>query len=162
MDKVIVTGLLIIGSVTAAVIVILTIIPSVGTSSQSVVESQREASNRIKTSIEIIAVASSSTGDQVDAWVKNVGVNPIGPIDSTDVILLKLDGTWYNAMTYSTGGGPKTWNGLLTTGDSSWDNGDTLHVTIELTGDDLVDAGDNYRLTVSTPNGIRADYTFSR
>ena len=40
-------------------------------------ESSREASNRIKTDIEVIAVATNPAGTTVDAWVKNVGVAPI-------------------------------------------------------------------------------------
>ncbi len=62
MDRVVVTGLLVIGSVTAALVVILTIGPSVSGSSQSVLETQREASIRIKTNIEVIAVAADSSG----------------------------------------------------------------------------------------------------
>ena len=62
---------------------------AIGSSSQSVVESQREASGRIKTAIEIIAVASNSTGDRVDVFVKNVGVDTIIAIERSDVFLIR-------------------------------------------------------------------------
>lgn len=65
MDKVIVTGLLIIGSVTAAVLVIITITPSISGTSQSIIETSREASNRMKTDIEVIAVATSTDGTRL-------------------------------------------------------------------------------------------------
>ena len=73
MDKVIVTGLLVIGAVAAASIVITAIGPTVGRSSQAVVELNQEAADRLRTSIEIIAVAPDAAGNEIDAWVKNVG-----------------------------------------------------------------------------------------
>ena len=88
MDKVIVTGLLVIASVTAAVVVIMTIGPSVSRSSQSVVEAQRQAAERIKTSIEIISAVPRTNGVQVDAWVKNTGIASINAIDRSDVFLI--------------------------------------------------------------------------
>ncbi|MFP6891075.1 MAG: hypothetical protein VCF07_15255, partial [Nitrospinota bacterium] len=77
MDKVIVTGLLVIASVTAAVLVITTILPTISSSSQSVASAQREAADRMRTSIEIIAVSSNAAGTQIDVWVKNVGTKTI-------------------------------------------------------------------------------------
>ena len=67
MDKVIVTALLTIGAVTAALVVIFAIGPSIGRSSDAVVASQAEAAGRIRTSIEVIAVASNAAGTKVDA-----------------------------------------------------------------------------------------------
>ncbi len=159
MDKVIVTGLLIVGAVTAAVVVILTIGPSIGGTSQSVVESQGEAAARIKTSIEIIAVASNSAGTKVEAWVKNVGVSTVDSIDKSDVFLIK-SGTRFDAMTYSGSGSNKTWTGDLGN-NSSWDRGVSLHVTITLSGGDVLGSG-NHILRVSTFNGITDEKTFSK
>ena len=144
-----------IAAVTAAVIVIMTIAPSVSRSSQSVVEAQRQAADRIKTSIEIITAVPRSNGTQVDAWVKNTGVAPIKAIERSDIFLIRLDGTWAEAMQYDTGpGGSKTWSGDLT----AWNRGDTLHITIDLSSDVLT-AG-NYLLRVSTPNGAIAEDIF--
>ena len=157
MDKVIVTALLTIGAVTAALVVIFSIGPSIGASSQAVAESQNEAADRIRTSIEIIAVASNSAGTQIDAWVKNVGVEPIRPVKKSDVFVI-TPGTRYDAMTYNTAGGDKTWRddpaGL------SWNRGDTLHIIIDLSASAL--ATGDHQLRVSTRNGIIADKTFSR
>jgi len=155
LDKVIVTGLLVIASVTAAVVVIMTIGPSVSRSSQSMVEAQRQAADIIKTSIEIITAVPRSNGVQVDAWVKNTGVASIIAIDRSDVFLIRIDGAWAEAMTYDSGaGGSKTWSGDLT----EWNRGDTLHITIDLTNDPLT-AG-NYLLRVSTPNGTISEHIF--
>ena len=101
MDKVIVTGLLVIGSVTAALIVILSLLPVIGSSSSAVIESQSEAANRIKTDIEVIAV--SGTGDRIIAWVKNVGTFSILAIDRSDVFLIRSTdpGIRFDSMTYN-------------------------------------------------------------
>lgn len=157
MDKVIVTGLLVIGSVTAALVVILTIGPSVSGSSQSVLESQREASIRIKTNIEIIAVAANSGGTLVDAWVKNVGVASILGLDTSDVFVI-TPGSRFDAMAYAASG-DNTWT--ETPLGASWNRGETLHMAITLpVGSPLV-TGD-HMIRVSTPNGIVAERAFSR
>lgn len=130
MDKVIVTALLVIGGVTAAVVVIITIGPSIGSSRQSVVESQREASGRIKTAIEIIAVASNSTGDRVGVFVKNVGVDTIIAIKRSDVFLIK-SGTRFDAMKYDSSlTGSNVWSGDLEESGDDWIRGDALHIVI--------------------------------
>ena len=157
MDKVIVTGLLIIGSVTAAVMVILTIGPSVSGSSQSVLEIQNEASIRIKTNIEVIAVAANSSGTQVDAWVKNVGVAPIYGLSASDVFVV-TPGSRYDAMTYAASG-DNTWTELPS--GASWDRGDTLHIAITLPTGNPLGAG-NHLIRVSTPNGIVSERVFSK
>ena len=108
MDKVIVTALLTIGAVTAAMVVIFSIGPSISSSSQAVSESQNESANRIRTSIEIIAVTSNATGTQIDAWVKNVGVEPISPVNKTDVFVI-TPGTRFDAMTFNSADGDNTW-----------------------------------------------------
>ena len=157
MDKVVVTALLTIGAVTAALVVIMAIGPSVTDSSQAVSESQNEAADRIRTSIEIVAVASNAAGTQIDAWVKNVGVEPISPVNKSDVFVI-TPGTRYDAMTYNTAGGDKTWTDSPVA--SVWNRSDTLHIVIDLTGSALA-VGD-HKLRLSTRNGITADLTFSR
>ena len=157
MDKVIVTGLLVIGSVTAALVVILTIGPSVSGSSQSVLESQREASTRIKTDIEIIAVAANAGGTLLDAWVKNVGVAPVLGLDTSDVFVV-TPGSRYDAMTYAASG-DNTWTESPL--GASWNRGETLHIAITLPAGSPLVSGD-HMIRVSTPNGITAERAFSR
>ncbi len=156
MDKVIVTALLTIGAVTAALMVILSIGSSASSSSQAVSESQNEAADRIRTSIELIAVASNAGGTQIDAWVKNVGVEPISPVKNSDVFVI-TPGTRYDAMTYNTAGGDKTWKDDPV--PSPWNRGDTLHIIIDLSASALT-TGD-HQLRVTTRNAITADLTFS-
>ena len=158
MDKVIVTALLTIGAVTAAMVVIFSIGPSINSSSRAVAESQNESADRIKTSIEIIAVTSNAAGTQIDAWVKNVGVEPISPVNKTDVFVI-TPGARFDAMTFNTAGGDNTWTDSPLS--SSWNRSDTLHMVITLPVASPLAAGD-HQLKVSTRNGIVADKTFSR
>ena len=157
MDKVIVTALLTIGAVTAAIVVIFSLGPTISKSSQAVSESQLEAADILRTSIEIIAIAPNAAGTQIDAWVKNVGVEPISPVNKSDIFVI-TPGTRFDAMTYNTAGGDKTWTDAPT--DSDWNRSDTLHIVIDLSGSALA-AGD-HMLRVSTRNGVTDDKTFSK
>lgn len=157
MDKVIVTALLVIGGISTAVVLIITIVPSITMSSQSVVESNREASNRIKTNIEVIAVATNSAGTQIDAWVKNVGVVPIYAVNKSDVFVI-TPGSRFDAMTYAASG-DTTW--VDNPMGSSWNRSDTLHITVTLPASNPLSTGDHV-LSMSTWNGVSSEKVFSR
>ena len=157
MDKVVVTALLVIGSVTAAVVVIMTIGPSIADGSQSVVEANREASVRIKTNIEIVAVASDLAGTQIDAWVKNVGATPIYGLEKSDVFVI-TSGSRFDSMTYAPSGA-NTW--VEDPVDAAWNRADTLHMVITLPAANPLSAG-THMLRVATPTGVTAEKFFSR
>ena len=157
MDKVIVTALLIIGAVTAAVVVIVTVSPAISLSGQSVVESNREYSARLQTNIEIIAVAPDSTGALIDVWVKNIGVIPILAIDKSDVFVI-TPGSRFDALTYAPGG-DNTW--VESPAGASWNRSDTLHMKITLPSANPLSSGD-HRLVVSTSNGASSERFFSK
>lgn len=157
MDKVIVTALLVIGAVTAAVVSIMWLVPAVSISSQATASAAQEASSRILTSIEIIAVASNSEGTTVDAWVKNVGAAPILGIAKSDVFII-TPGTRYDAMTHAASG-DNSWTEQPP--DSAWNRGDTLHMSITLAAGAPLALGD-HSLRISTPNGVIAEKFFSR
>ena len=162
MDKVIVTALLTIGAVAAALVVIMAIGPSIGRSSDAVVASQTEAAERIKTSIEVIAVASNAAGTKVDAWVKNVGTESITAIDRSDLFLIQ-PGTRFDALAYNNDGvTTKTWYADLKESSLPWNRSDTLYITITLVGGDIILASTNYTLKMSTPNAITAEKDFTR
>lgn len=157
MDKVIVTALLVIGAVTAAVVVIVTVGPAISASAQSTGEAANEAATRIKTDIEIIAVASDVPGTKIDAWVKNVGTAPIMALNKSDVFVI-TPGTRFDAMNHAVSG-DDTWQEQPS--GAPWNRGDTLHMVITLPAASPLVAGD-HTLRVSTPNGISADKFFSR
>ena len=157
MDKVIVTGLLIIGSVTAAVVVIITMGPTIAGTSQSFLESNKEAATRIKTDIEVIAVSSDPSGAKIDAWVKNVGVSAIPAVSKSDVFVVTA-GTRFDAMSYALSG-DNTW--IENPVGAEWSRGDTLHITITLAAANPLSPGE-HMLKISTSNGVLAEKAFSR
>ena len=157
MDKVIVTALLTIGAVTAALVVIMAIGPSVTDSSQSVEERKNESADRIRTSREISAGEAEDGSKQINAGVKNVGGEPISPVKQSDVIVI-TPGSRYDAMTCNTAGGDNTWTDNPV--DSSWNRSDTLHIVITLPAGSPLTTGD-HKLRISTRNGITTDLTFS-
>ena len=157
MDKVIVTALLVIGAVTAAVVSITTIAPAVSASSQATGTAAHEASARILTSIEIIAVTSDSAGTTIDAWVKNVGATPILGLKKSDVFII-TPGIRFDAMTHAPSG-DNSWTEQPP--NSPWNRGDTLHLGITLPAGSPLTTGD-HTLRVSTPNGVTAEKFFSR
>jgi len=157
-DKVIVTALLIIASVAAASLVMTSILPSVSSGSQSAVESQQGSAGRLRTNIEVIAATSNVTGTAVDAWAKNVGLDPISPINKADVFII-TPGTRFDAMTYSTSGGDNTW--VEDPLGAKWDRADTLHIKVILPAASPLAIGDHV-IRITTANGVRSDKTFSR
>ncbi len=162
MDKVIVTSLLIIGSVAAAIVVVMAMGPSISLGSQSAVESSRAAADRMKTNTEIIAVGVDSVGQRIDAWVKNVGVATIDAVEKSDVFLIQ-PGTRFESIPYS--GDPTSssyWYGDLEENGLPWAKGDTLQITVELPTGDSILQDIQYLLRVSTPNGITAEKSFTR
>ena len=160
MEKIVVTAVLIIGGVAAALVAVFGLGSSASIGSQSVAEAQREDALRTRTRIEVIGVASRPGGTKVDVWIKNVGVAPIYSIDKADIFLIK-SGKIEAAFTYNNDGmTSKSWFGDLQEAGSSWNRGETLHVTATLCGGDrLVGTGD-YILRVSTPNGKTAEKVF--
>ena len=162
MASVIVTALLTIGAVAAALVVIGAIGPSIGRSADAVVASQTEAAGRIKTSIEVIVVASNAAGTTVDAYVKNVGIETVTAIHKSDLYLIQ-PGTRFDALVYNNDGvTTKTWYADLKESSLPWNRADTLHITITLVGGDIILASTNYTLKMSTPNAISSEKDFTR
>ena len=162
MEKVIVTGLLIIGGVAAAAVVIFAIGSSASSSGQSMAASQQEDSVRTRTSIAVIAVASRPDGTKVDAWVKKVGVAPIAAIEKSDLFLIQ-PGARYDALTYNNDGvTSKTWYADLKEAGLPWNRSDTLHITITLSLADGISTTvpADFILRMSTPNGKTAEEIF--
>ena len=160
MDNVIVTAVLIMGSVAGAVLVINVIIPSFSSSSQTVVEAQRANAERTRTAIEFVAVNSYGVRS-IDAWIKNVGTRTIEALDKSDIFIISGDNTRFDAITYYSGTGSrnKTWTDDLKNQGLAWETGETLHINIKMLGTDELSPG-VHRFRISTPNGITAERAF--
>ena len=77
MDKVIVTALLMIASITGAVIAMNGMIPAISKSTHALESANEAVVKRIVTDVEILAIAADADESYLEAWVKNVGAYSI-------------------------------------------------------------------------------------
>ena len=158
MDKVIVTALLMIASITGAVIAINGMIPAISKSSSSMEAANDSVVRRIGTDVEILGVASDLSGTEIEAWIKNVGTYSIGPVSSVDVFLV-TPGEGYSALRYDPAGLPGSWREYPL--GASWERGEVLSLQIVIPQDFPVSAK-YHILRVATPNGVVGEATFER
>jgi archaellum component FlaG (FlaF/FlaG flagellin family) len=159
MDKVIVSGLLIIASITAAVMTISIITPALGSNSESIVRSNRIASDFASTGFNgLTAVADGGNGATISAWFKNVGSVDVEPISAIGVFLLTGDGLSGRYILYSSDVTASDRWAVVQPADSKvWARGETLQ--IQLTLDPSISTG-TYKVSLKTPNGISGDISF--
>jgi hypothetical protein len=156
MDKVITSGLLIIGSIAAAIALINAVIPAMSESSSAMSAANSAASERIRTDIEVVHVAALPDDDQIIIWVKNVGANNISAIESSD-IFLEMPGT-VKQLSHGAGSGSEYWTYVLENG-TEWTQGVTLKMTANLSGGSVVPG--SYIVTISLYNAVSATKDFS-
>ena len=158
MDKVIVSGLLLIASVAAAVITISIITPALGSDNESIVKSNKVASTLTSTGFDgITAVVDGGDGLNISAWFKNVGSVDIDPISEIDIFLLtgnRLSGRYipYSDAPIST----DRWETVLPGNSSVWARGDTLQIRLTLDSSNPITIG-RYKLSLTTPIGVSGD-----
>lgn len=153
MDKVIVTILLTIGGVVAALAVFNGFYPAIIESSGAVTSATSKVSDRIESRIDIIQVADNST--EVDAWVKNVGTVAIDSIERSD-IFYGPEGD-FTRMDYG-GGTPPYWDYQFEGSYTRWQPTVTAKVTVHLAS---VPSAGTYIFKMVVPNGIFRETTFS-
>ena len=159
MDKAITSGLLIIASVVAALALINAVIPAMSESSGALVTANSAAADRIRTDIEVVHVAtdtSPGSEDQVIVWVKNIGLNKIAPIESSDVFLTTP--STVKRLSHGSGSGAEYWDYTLENG-TEWTQAVTVKMTLHL-ADGSVTAG-GYNVSVSVYNSVNATKDFS-
>jgi archaeal flagellar protein FlaG len=157
MDKAITTGLMIIAGIVASLALINAVIPAVGKSSGALLTANSAASDRIRTDIEIIHVASSAASgseDQILVWVKNIGSNGITPLESTDIFLT----TPSTIKRIPYGSGAEYWEYTLENGPA-WTNGVTVKLTLHLANASVISG--SYSVKVTVYNSVSAEKDFS-
>lgn len=169
MDKVIVTALLVIAGVTAAGLVMTTLTPIVGDSSRSVVESQKDLSERIETDLEITAAFAEST-IAAKAWIKNTGSTNISFLNQSDVFVSSLDRSQFVFLCFQPNDdctvADNNWNAFERNGttpkEGYWTENETIQISIGLKDEPLsrLDTSKTYNLEFSTANGIKTIYQF--
>lgn len=160
MDKVLVTTLLTMAAVVAAVMVVNTMLPALGRSTSAVLSSSTAASERLKTDTEIIHVATDTTGSPeiVYAWVKNVGGAEITAIDSSDLFF--KTSTTFDRLSYDSSASCSApcWTYTIEgSSDTTWSPGDTIKLTINLS---TLATGD-YLVRFVTHNAVSAEKDFT-
>ena len=154
MDKVLTTTLLTMAAVIAAVMVINTILPALGRSSSSLLSSTGAASERIKTDVKVVHIATDSSANEVYIWVKNVGAAEVTAISDSDVFHESTSTT--TRLDYNTGSNPY-WNYNIEGTKTTWKPGVTIKITIFLAS---LPGGD-YEFRLITNNGESTEKSFS-
>ena len=158
MDKVIVTALLMIASITGAVIAMNGMIPAISKSSHSLESANEAAVKRIGTDVEILGIASDSSEPEIEAWVKNVGIYSIGPVAAVDVFLI-TPGEGYFALEYDPTGVAGSWRESPL--GSSWDRGEVLNLQMVIPQGFPISVS-YHILRLATPNGVIGEEAFER
>lgn len=160
MEKVIVSGLLIIASVVAAVIAVTAISSTSALDQRSMFESNRVATNIVGTGIEgLSAVVEDRNGAVISAWFKNVGSTDIRPVSAMDVFLLsgnRFSGTYIEFS--SPPSATDSWSVLDPAGSVVWARGETIHIQLVLNATPR--ATGVYIISLTTPNGVSGEIHF--
>ena len=158
MDKVIVSGLLLIASITAVVMTISIITPTIGSNSESVVRSNRIAVDAASTGLDgVSAVAVGGSGVSISAWFKNVGSVDVEPVTAIDVFLLTGDRQGGRYIPFLNGA--DSWEVVQPVGSNVWARGDILEIQLTLDQANPISPG-TYKVSLKTPNGISGDISF--
>jgi len=161
MEKVIVSGLLIIASIVAAVLAITVLAPSSVDSKNSILASNQVANNFVGTNIDgLNAVPDGGNGLGISAWFKNVGSVDVEPISAIDVFLLtgnRLSGRY---ISYSdTPTSTDRWEVVSPQDSDVWARGETLLIRLNLEASRPLSAG-RYLVILTTPNGVTGEIFF--
>ena len=161
MDRVIVTGFLIIAGVITAVILLGVLSTSVEDTAETIKTTSRQADAQTKSGITILQVLTNGNGTQLDIWVKNTGSIQIQPLENVDVFLMDIEGNWGDYITYLPGGpvgGENTWRVLSNVG-LKWNPGDTFQLRASLRANPVLN-DNGYNISITTPDLYTAKYRF--
>lgn len=167
MEKVIVSGLLIIASILAAVVTVTVLSSTAADDQASIFDSNRAGTELVGTGIDgISVVVEQPDGRLISAWFKNVGSVDVKPVRAMDVFLLSGDGLEGRYIPFQGLGdrwgvvddadnlpdNPANW----LNGNIVWGRGETIKIQLAL---NAATPG-RYLISVSTPNGISGEIPF--
>jgi len=153
MDKAIVTVLLIISGVVAALAIFNGVMPAIDRSQSAIVDATNKASDRIGSRISIIQAGAS--GSQVKLWVKNVGTTVIDSVSQSDLFL--TSSSEIEIIPYGGASTPR-WEYSLVGDQSVWQQSGTAAVVIYLS--ESLSSG-TYLIRMVLPNGVCDETYFS-
>ena len=149
-------GILIIASVVIATSIAGVVMSQVGVFESTFTATTENQKDIMLTKVKIVYVT-NTTDNNVNVWIKNIGINPVVNANNTDVYFgeigqvqniplntkQQLDETWL-------------WDGPLP--QLIWQISDTH--SINITDADL-QPGVTYQVTITTPNGVEDEHIFS-
>ena len=152
-------AILIIASVVIATSIAGVVMNQVGVFESTFTATTESQKDIILTDIKIVYVSGSDPANYVNAWIKNVGVNPIVNNNKTDVYFGPI-GQVKNYPHNAVGGVPTedTWRWNSPLPQPTWQISNTHSINIT---DAQITTGVTYQLTVTTPNGVSDEYIFS-
>lgn len=169
MDKAIVTILLTVAGIVAAILAISAINPTIQQANSSLVMAADKMNNKIQSQIEIIhatgeldsgGVWQDSDGDgnfDVYIWIKNVGSARILDENQSDLFFGKIGNIQrIPNITYATSTYPH-WSRTYETG-TEWGQTNTIKISIDYSSPQ---SQGTYYMKFLIPNGISDEYTFS-
>lgn len=151
MDKIIVTGFLIVAGVVSSMMVFNTMLPAIQSSSDAMTAMERRVDDRMKTQIEIIHAVQS--GNTVSLWVKNVGSARVLAPASAD-LFFGLQGN-FARIPYAVGS--PSWS-FAFENDTEWNPSATLRITITFSSPP---PSGRYVAKIVLSNGISDEYQVS-
>jgi archaellum component FlaF (FlaF/FlaG flagellin family) len=156
-DKAITTALLIIAGVVCMIFVFNSVYPMINRSSQAMTSMSDQVDERMKSRINIVHAAYSSSNTSVYLWVKNVGTQRIVDIQESDLFFGPE--TNFNRVPYTAdaGGAYPRWSYTIENA-TDWETSATIKVTIVYSS--YPGAG-TYFAKFIIPNGISDDFYFS-
>ena len=155
MEKAISTALFVIAGIIAAMALINAVIPAVGKGSSALLMANSKASDRINTDLEIIFSTGDISTNEIVFWAKNVGTNPIKPIDDSDIFLTTPTTALRILHTGSAAVNPR-WDYVIENG-TEWTQAVTIKVTLHM---DTLSTG-LHSVTMTSYNSVSDAEEFS-
>ena len=159
MDKAIVSGLLIIAAVAAAVITISIITPALGSDRESITRSNRVATDFASTGVDGLS-AVARDGGSISAWFKNTGSADIEPILAMDVFLMTEDRLAGRYVPFANApSSTDRWSVNPPANINVWPRGETIEILLTLDAAKPITHG-AYTVSLTTPNGVSGNISF--
>ena len=149
-------AILIIASVVIATAIAGVVMNQVGVFESTFTATTESQKDIILTDVKIVYASGSDTGNYVNVWIKNIGINPIVNANNTDVYFGQI-GQVIN-YPHNKDAVEDTWRWNSPLPQPTWEISDTHSINIT---DAQITTGVSYQVTVTTPNGVSDEYIFS-
>jgi len=149
-------AILIIASVVIATSIAGVVMSQVGVFESTFTSTTENQKDIMLTKVKIVYVT-NTTNNNVNVWVKNIGINPVVDANKTDIYFGEINQV-QNIVHNSKVQNDNTWQWDGPLPQPVWQLSDTH--SINITDLDLT-TGVTYQVTVTTPNGVKDEQIFS-